>query len=456
MTIWTPDTSRYDGPLYLALAGAIAEAIQRGELVPGERLPTQRALAGRLGIALTTVTRGYQEAERRGLVRGEVGRGTYVSGAPRGEPPAEAGEGSVDLRPNTLLPGPLMPELQEAMAAVIREPQRRELFDYGPHRGAYRHREAGAVWLRRAGLEAAPDEVVVTSGGQHAMAVALAAITEPGDVVLVEEVTYAGMKSLAGLLGLRLEALPLDGEGITPDALRAACRAQRPAALYCMPTIQNPTSAVMSESRRRELAEVVNEAGLVVVEDDTYGFLLPEPPRLAALCERVYYIAGTSKSLLPALRVAYLWAPADAVDRLESRIAATTYLASPLMAEIVTRWIGDGTAERVMLWKRDEARARQEIARRILGDWDYTAHPESPHGWLRLPEPWSSLDFTSQAAERGVRIMPAESFAARQVSVPDAVRVCLGPPRSQATLERALQTLAATLRTGPEPLQVVI
>ena len=77
-------------------------------------------------------------------------------------------------------------------------------------------------------------------------------------------------------------------------------------------------------------------------------------------------------------------------------------------------------------------------------------------GWLRLPEPWSSLDFTSQAAERGVRIMPAESFAARQVSDPDAVRVCLGPPRSQATLERALQTLAATLRTGPEPLQVVI
>ncbi|NIR45371.1 MAG: PLP-dependent aminotransferase family protein [Gemmatimonadetes bacterium] len=456
MTNWTPNIERKGAPLYLALARSIAEAIDRGELSPGQQLPTQRELAERLEIALTTVTRGYREAERRGLVRGEVGRGTYVSGSAAVDGGGEGDEGGpVNLRPNTLLPLPMMTELQEALAAVVREPNP-ALFDYGPHGGRWRHREAGAEWLGRVGLRAAADRVVVTSGAQHAMAVALAAEVEPGDAVLVEEVTYSGMKCLAGLLGVRLEPLPLDGEGILPDALRAACQAHRPAALYCMPTLQNPTAAVMSEARRREVAEIVNDGGLALVEDDSYGFLLPELPRLSALCERAYYIAGTSKSLLPTLRIGYLRCPVEAVDRVEAKIAATTYLASPHAAEVMARWIADGTAERVMKWKGEEARARQEIAARALTNWEYRVHPVSPHGWLSVPEPWSAREFARQAADRGALVTPADVFAAERDRVPHAVRVCIGPPRSRAALERGLTALDRTLGSGAESLEVVI
>jgi DNA-binding transcriptional MocR family regulator len=453
--MWSPVLDPADGPLYLALAHAIAEAIASGTLAPGQRLPTQRALAERLGIALTTVTRGYGEAERRGLVRGEVGRGTYVSATvPEWASVAEGGP--VDLRPNTMLPTPLMSELQGSMAAIVGESGRLDLFDYGPHAGAYRHREAGAAWLGRVGMAASVDEVVVTSGGQHAMAVALSVVARPGDVVLVEEVTYAGMKSLAEFLDLRLGAVPLDEEGIQPDALRGACLRHGPVALYCMPTLQNPTSAVMSEERRREVAEVVNAAGLALVEDDSYGYLLPEPPRLSALCDRSFYIAGTSKSLLPSLRVGYLRAPAEAIDRVEAKVAATTYVASPLLAEVAARWISDGTAERVIAWKRNEARARQELTAQILGGRGYRAHGSSPHGWLSLPEPWSARDFARQAAEHGVLVTPARVFAVARDQVPHAVRICVGPARSREALERGLETLARILDAGPEPLKVVI
>lgn len=455
MTIWASELARTDRPLYLAIADAIARAVQDGRLAPGERLPTQRQLADELGIALTTVTRGYGEAERRGLVRGEVGRGTYVS-ATVTEAPAPDAAGPVDLRPNTLLPLPLLPELRESLAGLMRDPTVLELFDYGPHRGRLRHREAGAAWLARVGLEVRPDELLVTSGAQHAMAVALATITEPGDVVLVEEVTYAGMKSLASLLKLRLEPLPMDEEGLLPDAIRAQARQNQAVALYTMPTIQNPTGALMSERRRQEVADAVNDAGLTLIEDDTYGYLDPDPPRLSMLCERAFHIAGTSKSLLPALRVAFLFGPAATIERAEARVAATTYLASPLMAEAVARWTTDGTAERVMAWKREEARARQAMAAQTFAELDYRAHEKSAHGWLLLPEPWSARDFVRQAEERGALVTPADVFAVDRDHVPHAVRICLGPPRSRAALERGLAALAATLAAGLEPVEVVI
>lgn len=455
MTIWNPTLDTASAPLYLALADSIARDIASGALLPGQRLPTQRALAARLGIALTTVTRGYREAERRGLVRGVVGRGTFVTGGSP-ERADEPERGPIDLRPNTMLPTPLMAELQASMATAVAEPGRPDLFDYGPHRGVNRHRKAGAVWLTQVGLETSGDEVVVTSGGQHAMAVALSTVTRPGDAVLVGEVTYAGMKSLAGFLGIRLEPVPLDEEGIRPDALRAACLGRGAVALYCMPTLQNPTAAVMSEQRRREVAEVVNTAGIALVEDDSYGFLLPNLPRLSGLCERSFYITGTSKSLLPALRVGFLRAPVGEIDRLEAKVAATTYLASPLLAEVTARWIEDGTAERVMAWKRQETRARQEMAARLLAGRDYRAHWASPHGWLSLPEPWSARDFARRAAEKGVLVTPAHVFAATRDRVLHAVRICLGPVGSRSTLQRGLETLVKILDTGPASLEMVV
>src|SRR5206468_1294184 len=141
------------------------------------------------------------------------------------------------------------------------------------------------------------DRVLVSSGNQHGMTAVLAALLSPGDLVLTEALTYPGMKNLAGLLSLRLQGVALDEQGMRPDALAAACRARSPKAVYCVPTLQNPTTSIMSEERRRQIAAVAREHGVLIVEDDVHGRIPERAPRpLSAFApERAVYLTGMSK-----------------------------------------------------------------------------------------------------------------------------------------------------------------
>jgi DNA-binding transcriptional MocR family regulator len=453
--MWKPSFSHREQPLYLAIATAIAEDIASGKLADGERLPPQRDLADELKVALTTVTRAYTEAERRGLVSGEVGRGTFVRrmetfGVRRGAPEPTA----IDLTVNSLPPFPLASELAASMSRVFASGDRGHLLDYQLHHGHPRHRAAGAKYLRVSGLSVPAERVLVTAGAQHAMAVVFSTLTNPGDTILTAELTYSGMKSLANFLHVRLRGLAMDEEGIRPDALEAACATTDAKALYCMPTLQNPTAAVMSEQRRSEIVAVAESYDIAVVEDDSYGFLLPQRRPLVSFArgaERFYYLTGTSKSLAPGLRVGFLVPPTEMVDRLAASIAATTIMAPAPTAEVVCQWIEDGTVERVTEWKRGEIRARQRTAASILGRFDYRSHPASPHVWLTIPEPWCVRDFVAQSRMRGVLVSPADDFIAARSTNAHAVRLCLGHVEDRSRLERALQTLAEILDRPPAP-----
>ncbi len=460
MTIWRPHLPDSEVPLYQAIANAIANDVVSGRLAEGSRLPPQRDLADELSVALTTVTRAYSEAERRGLVSGEVGRGTFVR---RQESfhlrRTEAGPESCDLTINSLLPYPMGRELAKGMGRLLSGGDPWSVLDYQPPYGQWRQRQAGARFIHRAGVDGSPDRVLVTSGAQHAMAVVFSTLTNPGDLVLTGELTYSGMKSLANFLHIRLRGLLMDEEGIRPDAFEAACATTGAKALYCMPTLQNPTAAVMSVKRRQEIVAIAEAYELPVVEDDSYGFLIPEAKALASFQTRgtdFYYLTGTSKSLAPGLRIGFLHSPAAMVDRLAAAVSATTFMAAPPMAELVTAWLADGTADKVMEWKRNEARARQKSARRALASFDYRAHPASPHGWLTIPEPWCVSDFVAQAAMRGVLISPADDFAAGRATSTHAVRLCLGPVASRARLDEALSTLVEILEQPPRPGRTVV
>ncbi len=460
MTMWKPTLSNREQPLYLAIANAIAEDISSGKLTDGERLPPQRDLADDLKVALTTVTRAYTEAERRGLVSGEVGRGTFVRRMETFSLRREVSEPSaLDLTVNNLPPYGMSRELMESMSKHLFSDGPSALVDYQPHQGHPRHRRAASMLLKSLGVQVTPENLLLTAGAQHAMAVTFSTITNPGDTVLTAEVTYSGMKSLANFLHLRLRGLAMDEEGIRPDALEAACATTEAKALYCMPTLQNPTSAVMSEERRREIAAVAEAYGLAVVEDDSYGFLLPRQKSLRSFAgnpSKFYHLTGTSKSLAPGLRLGFLVSPPAMVDRLAASLSATTIMAPPPMAEVVSRWIEDGTAERVMEWKRIEIRARQKLAASILGGFEYRAHPASPHGWLTIPEPWCVRDFVAQARMRGVVLSPAEDFIAARSTSAHAVRICLGPVQERSRLGNALTMVAEILERSPAPYQALV
>jgi len=445
MTIWTPELKvGGDLPLYRALAEAIGGAVERGELARGERLPTQRELAERLGIALATVTRGYGEAERRGWIASEVGRGTFVRGA---ESAAAAERALADLRPNVLPPAPFERELRESAARLIRDGAGAELFDYAPHGGRPRHRETGARLFAAVGVPTTAARVLVTAGVQHGMAVAFATQVPAGGALLVEERTYSGVKPLAALLGIRLVPVALDAEGIVPEALAEAAERSGARALYAMAVLQNPSSAVMSAARVEAVARVAERLGLTVIEDDTYGFLLPEAPRLAARLPDAYCLTGTSKSLVPTLRIGYLSAPELAAARLEAAIGATVYAASPLAAELATSWVASGLYDRIVDWKRAETRERQRIVRAALAGFDYAPHAASPHGWLALPAGWSSAQLVAAAAERGVLLSPGESFEV-VAGAPPAVRLVAGSVPTREELAAAAETIAGLLRRG--------
>ncbi|HZB92728.1 MAG TPA: PLP-dependent aminotransferase family protein [Stellaceae bacterium] len=457
MTSWLPDLAAQRGPRYRAIAEALAEDVQRGALPPGARLPTHRELAWRLKVTVGTVSRAYAEAERRGLIAGEVGRGTFVRAAATPAPllrlhdeaqPADLVDFAVH-RPRAASEGPL---LADALAALAGDPELAELMEYQPHAGRDRERAAGAAWIARSGgLAATPGRVVVTASGQHAMAAVLAAITEPGDGLAVEALTYPGIRAAASLLHLKLVPLAIDDEGVLPDALASACRGGRVRALYTLPTLHNPTTAMMPLERRRALAEVARRHQVMLIEDDVYGFLAERPlPALTSLApEHGFYITATSKSFVPGLRVGYVHCPAALVDDVAAAVRAMTYTAPPLTARIASRWIEDGIADRLVAEKRAEAARRQHAAQRLLPQQSYRTSPGAAHLWLTLPEPWQGEAFAAAARQRGIAVTPAAAFATGR-QVPRAVRLCIGTPPSLAAVAHGLARLAELLAAAPE------
>lgn len=463
MTNWLPDTSSLEGPRYVAIADALARDIAAGDLPPGTRLPTHRDLAWRLGVTVGTVSRAYAEAERRGFVTGEVGRGTFIRGSPLAEatlPPIPSEDRGapalIDLSYN--FPPPTVEDgaLGATLRAMGDDPHATTLLPYQPSAGRRAHREAAAVWLGRHGLGVAPDEVVITNGAQHAIAVVLASLTRPGDRIAAEAFTYPVVKLTAQMLGLRVTGIAMDEHGIRPEAFAAACRAGGLKALYCVPTLHNPTTGTLSEDRRAALVEVARAHGVALIEDDLMR-LMGEgaPPPLAALApERTYYITSLSKTVAPGLRVGFVAAPRQAVERLAEVVRATGWMTTPLGVEVAARWITDGTAERILTARRREVEARRLKVRAAFRGYTAACAPGSMNAWLQLPEPWTANAFAQAARDRGVVLTPAEAFAIDRRDRTPAVRICFGSAPDHARLDAALAILTDLLErptTGALP-----
>jgi DNA-binding transcriptional MocR family regulator len=452
--MWLPNIDSRKGPVYRAIADAIDEDVQSGILRAGSRLPPHRDLADHLGVTVTTITRAYTEAARRGLINGHVGRGTFI----RGQEPYDETTGDtgvLDLSINVLMPDK---EVANLAAHLF---QRRvlpwtQLLGYAPKQGHLRHRQAMAAWLKQLGLTADPEHIVLTAGAQHGLTTTLASVLEPGDTLLTEELTYSGVRRIAQQMHLKVRGIPMDAEGLRPDALETASRSTRARVLYCMPRMQNPTSAVMSDRRRRQVAAIAEKYRLIVVEDDTYGFLSPERTPLTPLIpQRALFVTSLSKSLFPGLRLGCVVAPPAFLDKIAGAVWTTMISTSPIGADLLSGWIEDGTAARIAEWKRHEGAARQIMAKRLLAGERYQTHPLSHHIWLSLPPRWSSDGFVAQARSRGVVLNASSEFAVGDQH-PKAVRLCLGTPRTRAGLEQALARVAECLSDRAPAARAVV
>ncbi len=457
---WRPSIQEGASPLYLAIAEALATDIQKGVLVAGDRLPPQRALAEVLDIDFTTVSRAYKEATKRGLVEGRVGQGTYVRAGRTSRPAASLASGLVDMGMN-LPPKFDDPALAAQLWAGIGDLEMDGGMDlilrYQDVGGAAIDRQVGVDWLADRLPDLSADRLLVCPGAQSALLSLITAFGAKDGPIAVEALTYPGFRSLAAHLSIDLAPVAMDDEGLDPDDFRAVCRTRKPRILYCTPTLHNPTTATMSFERRKAIVEIAREYGVQIIEDDAYGKLSGSvPPPLAALApEIVYHVAGLSKCLSPALRIAYVIVPdLRASVRLSGAIRATTSIASPLCAAIASRWIETGLADQVVAAIRVETEARRAIADRLLGRHGLVTAKNAFHSWLPLASPWTRGEFAARLRQAGISVVPSDSFAITQPA--EAVRLGLGAPATRERLTDSLSTIQDLLEQSPAMSSLVV
>jgi DNA-binding transcriptional MocR family regulator len=444
---------------YLGLADALEQDIQAGIIAAGDRLPPQRSIAEALGVDLTTVTRAFNEAHRRGLIEAQIGRGTFVRDY-SSERTSKARPAALDLSMNI----PCQPEgvdfrqlMPKGVAAVLANGKGLLNLHYQDSAGAEPDRQAATRWLKQRIENADFDRIVVAAGAQSALFSICELLLSRGDVIAAGEFTYPGLKAVAAQMRLVIDPIAMDGEGLLPEDFERSCRTRPPKFLYVIPNIDNPTAATMPEPRRAAIVEIARRCGVMIVEDDPYGPLLEGPSRTFAdlMPEATWHISTLSKCATPALRVAYVLVPKAAhALQLASVTRAMILMAPPLMSALASSWIIDGTLAEVTAAIRRETLTRQILASSLLSAFDRSANMFGHHLWLRLPSGQRADDLLEAAVRAGLLIVPSSTFAVGKCTT-EAVRISLGVASDRSELEDGLNQLAG-LVTQPALLARVI
>jgi len=457
MSIWRPNPAFLQRPAYMSLADQFARAIGEGVLPAGTRLAPQRKLADELGLSVQTVSRAYEELIRRGLVLGEVGRGSFV--LPAG---AENAPPYLSERPGELIDLSILKPVTERMHVdrfreglhwVADNLTAAAALSFRPNSVLPRHRQVAVDWLRRGGIDTAPENVTITDGATSAITSAVMSAVPPGGTLAAAALTHHLLMPLCKYLGLHLEALPIDDDGIIPAALDAMARKGSLRAVYMQPAAINPMAIMTSAERRRELAEIARRHDILIIENDMLNTMIVDrPPPMAVLApERTLHINGFTKTTLPGLRIAWLVSPGRMAAGTANRHLVTNWMATPAMVELLSHWVTDGTVEALIGWQRDALSVRHRIAREVLGGAAFRAHPQGLHLWLELPAGRDEEEFVAQARQRGVAIASGRAFRLGERHRRDAVRIALGSTGTEE-LRRGLTLVAETLGSASEPL----
>ena len=461
MTIWTPQLSG-QGPVYRQLAQAIGQAVEQGELQAGQRLPTHRALAGKLGVTVGTITRAYAEAEHQGWLTARVGAGTYVREEAL-EPAVswhirQPDPSRIELWQNLPILQDREPAFRSAMEQLLATPERvNALMEYSSVNGELPQREIVCAWLNKYGFTATPERLFFSFGSQNGLLLSLMACGAVGETVLCEGLTYPGLSTLCHPLRIQLKGLAMDEEGILPQALEKACQSGSYRTLYLNPTIHNPTTSIMSLARRQEILALCERYQLIIIEDDVHG-TLPEvrPPALVELSpERVIHLGSFAKNTSAGLRIGYMLVPSHLHSAMSIAVRGCCWMITPLMIELTCQWLQSGQADQMLLNQRKVLRQRGELLRHHLGAHQVQYQDGGMHAWLPLPTHWRSPAFVQSADHLGIGVAGAELFTAGHFPSPQAVRLSISHPGDNISLDKALGILRQLLDSEPTPQWVI-
>ncbi|TGQ73070.1 MAG: PLP-dependent aminotransferase family protein [Mesorhizobium sp.] len=462
MTNWLPDLAAGTGPLYQRLADTIESDIDKGVIGAGAKLPPQRDLAYDIGATVGTVGRAYQLLRERGLVSGEVGRGTYVLGhradGVKPDAPDVGVEGTrhVDAPKGKLrFDSTAAPDTDQG--TIVADVLSRVAQDHPHEISSYtrdfpqRWYEAGARWLSRNSFRPAADAIVPTLGTHAAVIAAIAALTTPGDYVAFEHLTYSQISRSAGLIGRRTALVASDQEGIDPDDFERVCAQKHPKMMFLMPAVQNPTLTILPAERRQAIARIAREYNVVLIEDDLYGGLTDEAtPLLAEYApERTIVAGGLSKSVAAGVRGGWLSCPPAYRHRIRVAHKMMTGGMPFLLAEVNARLVLSGQASDIRKRSIAEIGARIAIVRQTLAGFDFKSNDRVPFVWLTLPDPWLSGTFKNACLEHGVLIDDEDEFkAGRSEQVFHGVRFGVSQPRQRGDVAEGVAVIRRLLEEG--------
>lgn len=435
----------------------LVQAIQTGERRPGDKLPPHRQLAWKLGCSVTTVTRAYNELERQGFVRGEVGRGTFVleaAGDPEKSmamfPPETLQEGidhDVDFTLNFMhhRSGPkLMHDALTRQARRFETPSYQSYFDAHATR---RDREIGAQWLSHYIGPVDAEDILISPGAQAAIYATIVAFAGTSKAVAAEEYCYPGFRAAIEAAGARAVSIDMDHHGIIPEAFEQACQRHQLKVLVTMPTCQNPTGVTQPTDRRQQIAEIAIRHNVTIVEDGIYDFLytdlLPSYRTLAP--DNSVYVMSLTKVANPAMRVGYLTASKPLIGALNHALTGMVWMTSELIIDLANDLITSGRLQTYTQELRAEALWRQARTVATLGahmkvDIEQAPGPRT-HYWLKLPEDQKAATFVSAAQRRGVKVLPASTFCLTRIGNDNIIRICTMAPLDRAEFERGLAVI---------------
>ncbi|RVI69843.1 PLP-dependent aminotransferase family protein [Sinorhizobium meliloti] len=464
MTTWLPDIEQGHGPLYARIADQIEEAIGNGTLPAGTKLPPQRNLAFDVGVTIGTIGRAYGIVRERGLVSGEVGRGTYVLDHPESRPPEQSDPLTTSLsgtRPLIAPAGKLRfdstaaPDIGQGdiLAQLLGDISREHHGDIASYARNFPDHwfEAGSQWLARGNFRPGPETVVPTLGAHAAVVAVISAVTSPGDRIAFETLTYSQISRSAGLIGRRIALVESDEFGMRPEDVERVCAQQHPKLAFLMPGAQNPTVAVMPLDRRQAIADIARKYGVWLVEDNLYGSMTGDPlPLLMELApERTFLVGGLSKSVAAGVRGGWVACPPHFSQRIRVAHKMVSGGLPFILAELCARLVLSGSASVLRNRGAEEIGAREALAREIFTGFDFNSHPKIPFFWLKLPEPWLSGTFKQAALQEGVLIDDEDEFkAGRSDRVFHRIRVGFSSPTERSEVRRGFEILRRLLDSG--------
>ncbi|OLP62677.1 hypothetical protein BJF93_09005 [Xaviernesmea oryzae] len=309
-------------------------------------------------------------------------------------------------------------------------------------------RSAARLWLRsRLPLDMLDERVLVCNGTQAALLLLFEALVGQGGLLAAEALSYGVLSQLAARAHIRVCGVELDDHGIDPSSFEAVCRRHRPKALYCNPTVHNPTASIMPEDHRQAIVDIARHYGVAIIEDEPLGCLHPEAPApIAAMAPDItWYVAGVTKGLAHGFRIAYLVGPSEReIQEIASAVGRLSYwFPSALSAAVLRDWIESGSADQIRTAISEEAKIRQKMASDILVGLDLTLREGALHGWLMLPQKLDRRELVQKLAQNNVFIRQSDAFAVephrRQVN---AVRISLSSPLDRQDVVRGLGAIA--------------